>query len=837
MIKSSMGALLPGFAPINRWRKISTFIYLILILFTLYGCSLPFTTDTYKQEPPPIEKAQVVFGAVARANLKEGEKIELVILDEVTGLPFNQQRIEMELYQGTQSQYVAVYTAPIGTVIPFRFEKINQDGVTIPEVGVDGNPVRYRLYRVDGPAVVHDTIAGWSDELPNPKLFGYISGQVVSDEIGEPIKDILVTAGGVQAVTDSEGKFTLSPLIPGRHTLIAYSMNGSYIPAHIEAGIASDNVTNAVLEMRPTSWKEVTFNVQVPENTFEGAPIRMAGNLAQLGNTFIELGGGMSGDPKQMPVLTKTDSGLFTLKMTLPAGIDIRYKYTLGDGFWNAEHGLNKDFVLHQLIIPNTDDQLTINDQIATWKSSDTETIWFQVFVPEETPNDEQIGIQFSVAGWMPALPMFKIKENQWAYPLISPHNFSSQIPYRFCRNTPCTGNTQMGVESLSVPRSTETRFTEQVVINDQVEKWAFLSQDLSASLPSTSKPEKREGFIAGLALTPYYSPTWVPYIGTFMKRSQSEYNQIMLSPAWYASSPNPPTLFTMSIEGTPNWNDLVSEIESAHSNNLSVSLFPTVNFSTNPLNWWAALQTDNENTWELWLTQYQDFLNQYATLAELTETESLVLGGDWITPALPIGENAELYHQPGNTFQLWKEIIAGIRERYHGEVAWYLPLDVAEKPPEFISEVDAIYLEWTLAPDPAQPVEDLKSFIGSNLDSIAKPLEDDLNKPVILVLVYPSLQGYGSECIPSPVDEGSCIDVSNLLYGPVGENPAAADIQGQADYYAAFLSAVSEREWIDGVISQGYSPTLQLHDSSASIHGKPAEQILLDWFSSVLGN
>lgn len=837
MIMSSNNATLPGFAPSNRWRKISTFFYFMLAIFTLYGCSLPFTPDTFEQQPPPIEKAQVVFGAVNRVNLKEGEKIELVILDEVTGLSFNQQRLEMELYDEPQSQYVTVFKAPIGTVIPFRFEKINQDGSAVPEVGVDGNPVRYRLYRVDGPAVLHDTIAGWADELPNPDVFGFITGQVVSDEMGEPIKDILVTAGGVQAVTDSEGKFTLSPLIPGRHTLIAYSMNGSYIPAHIEAGIADNNVTNATLHMRPTSWKEVTFNVQVPENTFAGAPIRLAGNLAQLGNTFIELGGGMSGDPKQMPVLTKTDSGLFTLKMTLPAGIDIRYKYTLGDGFWNAEHGLNKEFILHQLIIPNTVDQLTINDQVATWKSSDTETIWFQVFVPEETPDDEQIGIQFSVAGWMPALPMFKIKENQWAYPLISPHNFSSQIPYRFCRNTPCTGNSQMGVESLAVPRSTETRFSEQVVINDKVDKWAFLSQEPLMPPPPTSKPEKRDGFIAGLSLTPYYSPTWVPYIGTFMERSQSEYNQIMLSPAWYASSPNPPTLFNISINGTPNWNDLISEIESAHNNNLSVSLFPTVNFSTNPLNWWAALRTDDQNTWELWLTQYQDFLYQYATLAELTETETFVLGGDWITPALPTGDNAELYHQPGNIYQLWKEIIARIREKYHGEIAWYLPLDVAAQPPEFISEVDTIYLEWTLAPDPAQPVEDLKSFIGSNLDSTVKPLKDNFNKPVVLLLVYPSLQGYGSECIPSPVDEGSCIDVSNLFYGPVGENPAAADIQGQADYYAAFLSAVSERDWIDGVISQGYSPTLKLHDSSASIHGKPAEQILLDWFSSVLGN
>jgi hypothetical protein len=485
-------------------------------------------------------------------DLEEGEKIELVILDEVTGLPFNQERIEMELHENTQ--FYAVHEAMIGSTIPFRFEKINQDGARAIEVGVNGKPIRYRLYRVDGPAITSETIAGWTDQLPDPQDFGFISGKVVSKEIGEPIKDILVSAGGLQTITDAEGKFILSPLIPGRHTLIAYSMNGHYLPSHIEAGIETNKITNATLEMTPSSWKEVTFLVEIPENTFSGAPIRMAGNLTQLGNTFVELGGGMSGDTKQMPVLTENSDGLFTLKLTLPAGIDIRYKYTLGDGFWNAEHGMNKSFVVHQLIIPPESDQLVIFDSVATWKSSDTETIWFQAVVPENTPSDELVSIQFSVAEWMPALPMFRIKNNQWAYPLISPHNFSGEIPYRFCRNTPCTGKDQTGVESLLLPRSSETRFTSPIVINDQVDKWAFLStSDSNQQIPVT-RPEKRENFIAGLALTPYYTPTWLPYISTLMEESQNIYNHIVLSPAWTTSSPNAPTLFEISLEGTPSF-------------------------------------------------------------------------------------------------------------------------------------------------------------------------------------------------------------------------------------------------------------------------------------------
>ena len=818
----------------NCFKTILKQIGMIALIF-LVGCTFSSREPKFDQNPPPIEKAQVVFGVVTERDIQEGESIELVILDEVTGLPFNQERIKMERSEGPQ--FYAVYEAPIGTVIPFRFEKVSLDGVRTPEVGVDGVPIRYRLYRVDGPAIAADTIAGWQDNLPRPDRYGYISGKVVSKEIGEPIKDILVTAGGVQAITDGEGKFTLSPLIPGRHTLIAYSMNGSYIPSHIEAGIAKNTVTNATLEMTPSSWKEVTFMVEIPEDTFSGAPIRVAGNLAQLGNTFVELGGGMSGDTKLMPVLAKTDSNFFTVKLTLPAQIDIRYKYTLGDGFWNAEHGLNKSFVVHQLIIPNNADEITIYDRVATWKSSDTETVWFQVIVPEETPEEELIGIQFSVAEWMPALPMFKIKQNQWAYPLISPHNFSSEIPYRYCRSTPCTGNFQTGVESLPLPRSSETRFSKAIVVNDQVDKWAFLSPTEAAVDFPVTKPNYREDFIAGLALSPNYTPTALPYISTLLQNSQKAINHIVLTPAWLASNPSPPTFFEISIDETPRWSQLLSEIEIAHTNNLSVSLFPMVNFTTNPINWWEALQTMDETNWALLLAQYQNFIYQYATLAELTETETLVIGGDWLIPTLPVNDNPERFHQPGNIQSIWEELIAGVRERYHGEIAWQISLDVAKQPPAILSAVDKFYLEWDLAPDPNNPEIDLSAFIGEKMDTIALPLHNDLGKPVILMLAYPSLQGYGAECIPSPVDEGSCIDTSALLLGPIGENPATADLLAQADYYAAFLSAVSERSWIDGVISQGYYPPLQLHDSSASINGKPAETILHDWFSSVLGN
>jgi hypothetical protein len=49
------------------------------------------------------------------------------------------------------------------------------------------------------------------------------------------------------------------------------------------------------------------------------------------------------------PILKRNDNGTFEITLKLPVGFDLRYKYSLGDGFWNAEHEAGK-FVVRQLI-------------------------------------------------------------------------------------------------------------------------------------------------------------------------------------------------------------------------------------------------------------------------------------------------------------------------------------------------------------------------------------------------------------------------------------------------------------------------------------------------------
>ncbi|HEX9838559.1 MAG TPA: hypothetical protein VGA72_04400, partial [Anaerolineales bacterium] len=62
-------------------------------------------------------------------------------------------------------------------------------------------------------------------------------------------------------------------------------------------------------------------------------------------------------------------------------------------------------------------------------------------------------------------------------------------------------------------------------------------------------------------------------------------------------------------------------------------------------------------------------------------------------------------------------------------------------------------------------------------------------------------------------------------------------DLQQQLDIYDAVFNAVNARTWVSGLVSRGYFAPVTLQDKSASIHGKPAADLLWYWFPRLIGN
>ena len=178
----------------------------------------------------------------------------------------------------------------------------------------------------------------------------------------------------------------------------------------------------------------------------------------------------------------------------------------------------------------------------------------------------------------------------------------------------------------------------------------------------------------------------------------------------------------------------------------------------------------------------------------------------------------------PSDALARWKTIISDVRSRFSGSVYWAVSypgnLPVV---PDFAGTLDGIYLLW-YAPIAGSSVDQVQSAAATLLDNDIQPLQTHLNKPVILAVSYPSADNAASASLPA-----------NTLFQPGGMQ-GPVNLQAQADIYQALLLAVNDRPWLGGFVSRGYYPPVVLQDASASIHGKPAADVIWYWFPRFFG-
>jgi hypothetical protein len=183
------------------------------------------------------------------------------------------------------------------------------------------------------------------------------------------------------------------------------------------------------------------------------------------------------------------------------------------------------------------------------------------------------------------------------------------------------------------------------------------------------------------------------------------------------------------------------------------------------------------------------------------------------------------------------REIIEQVRARFNGQIWWALPFSQAVVgAPPFLDSVDGIYLLFseplTSRPDATQ--DELEAEAARLVDTALLPLRLRFDKPLFLAPAYASADGAGTACLPDPA--GGCLPLS-ALEQPAPDFPAIPlDLQEQVDIYSALLSVVNTRTWIDGFISRGYYPPAALQDKSASVHGKPALDILAYYYPRLTG-
>jgi hypothetical protein len=196
--------------------------------------------------------------------------------------------------------------------------------------------------------------------------------------------------------------------------------------------------------------------------------------------------------------------GRYAITLGLPAGAHIQYKYTLGDGFWNAEHKQDGQWNLREFVVPAQ--ELTIQDSVVTWSVGDA-PILFEVNIPSVTPPGDVVYIQFNTFGWMEPIPMWPLGNNKWAYKLYGPLNVLGNFSYRYCRNGQCgSADDVQTVGAAPTGRQAITSLTGQD-IQDTVNAWKWFESPEPVTLVGANITPRASGFIAGVEMQPTYRP------------------------------------------------------------------------------------------------------------------------------------------------------------------------------------------------------------------------------------------------------------------------------------------------------------------------------------------
>lgn len=834
--------------------KLLNFIILVLFCTTVTACTLFPTqtpeaapTETVTPQPPltaeglgfdqyaqpvPEEVTEITFAVMVPENTP-GDSVVLSLSDEVTGLALNTTKTLLEpVEQPAQpgSWFSTTLSFPVGAMVTYRYERLRGD-VPIAEHISDGSAVRYRAYHVEGPGNVADVVNCWTD-TPCTFQSGRIKGQILDADSGQSIPNILVLAGGLQTITASDGFFQLEGLPPGTHNLVAISMDGAYQSFQQGATVAPDSTTPAPVMMKKSTLVNIAFVVRLPEETPPIIPVRIAGNLFQLGNTFSNLAGGISSLAVNMPFLTALPDRRYYVNLQLPVGADIQYKYTLGDGFWNAEHATDGTFRLRRLIVPPQD--TLVLDEVSTWRSGDQGALTFDITVPASTPSGDTVSIQFSpIFGWTVPLPMWSLGEGRWAYILFSPLNIPGDLVYRFCRNGQCGRTDDVRTAGDINPGLSVSVTDEPQILEDTILDWSMLPQKLPATswITPTVTLDTRQ-LALGVELEAAYHPSYRALLPqTLGEVVDLGANWMVATPTWTFTHQNPPVLEAVTGQDA-TWLENLTSLTFAHDQGLKTAIFPEVRFFESKDTWWQSAGRDY-GWWINWFENYRTFIIHFADLAMQTNANTLIIGGDWVLPALPMATMVDGSPSGVSTDaeSQWRGLIAELRAHYSGAILWAIPADQISHTPAFFDSLDGLYILWDtpLAESSDAPVEQLAQKAGELLDASIKPLQDAYQKPIWLAVSYPAAEGSLEGCILTIT--GDCYPTKDLATSSSVIFNLSLNLQNQVDAYSAMLEAISIRPWISGFVSRGFYAPAKLIDPGPSIHGKPAGDYLKLWF------
>ena len=783
---------------------------LTLAIAILSGCALsfqpkePVSSLAVANIPSDVSETVLVpveFIALPFQKFSEEDEISLDILDLVSGISYN---LERYILNRNENKYGLSIMLPQGSTVAYRYTLTHP--IEVSEVLPEGNGLPFRQIVVRENLVVNDTIAGWPGALYNGPLVD-LNGVVADDETEAPLADVLINVAGKTALTDMNGRFFIRGLPVGKHNLVATLSDGSYLSFQQEVNMVENLATLAIIRMTPLTEVTLTF-VMTPPNEAVGAPVRIAGNTRQLGQTFADMLKGSGVQPVNMPLMARNSDGQYVAQLNLFAGTSIRYQYTLGDAVVNSERSQDGNRFVREFIVPNKDS--IIDDTVTTWRSQQQNAISLFTTSPGESSTD-QVFIQFNLGSWSNPIPMWPMENNQWML-VYNPRSASGEpIIYRYCRNADCN----LGEENY--PNSTPRSFTVGTVteIRDSISAWRMWDPGSQAHTDYAPVMFDQEALV-GVEIDPAYATNHLSAsVGMVDLLGENGFNWLILTPTWKVGiNKDLPFIDSDPLTTIPS-TELNRIAMTARDAGFKVALYPHLIFPSDATSWWNN-SLKSMIWWQQWYADYERMVMHTIKLATAIKADQIILGGPDVANSYPgametVGEN---FGTPKTSEKIWTDLLTKTDEYYEGQILLAQEVGSGTLATfSFYDKSQGFYLLFNS--DLNNPGAYTADSVGSFFDSVVFGFYESQQKPV-----YFGLNGasFTTADMSANGNLSDIISSTNVTYNSYNVN-----LDAQTQFYSAYLNAVSSRGWISGVASRGYFPAMQMTDFSSSIYGKPA--------------
>jgi hypothetical protein len=452
--------------------------------------------------------------------------------------------------------------------------------------------------------------------------------------------------------------------------------------------------------------------------------------------------------------------------------------------------------------------------------------VTFEVKVPEWTPKEDKIYIYTD--GYQPidstGIPMEKQEINVWSIAFLAPKN--QELRYKYSRN-----GYGFATDEEFTPDGRETRHsimvgTEPILVQDEVKKWRWLTEQPPQAILSIFRPDKlperEETFITGVFALDFFDPLFVDFIPSVFDRIKEKgfkYVGIAYAPSSFISGK--PLEFSSEPINTYTDEQLAYTIAEARKRGLKIVL--SAGIETDPGNF-DKIETEftkeQSNEWYRELAkEWEDVMAATAKLAEEYEIEILTPSNQWSVWGNKTEEQKEMLNP------LINEAYQSIRAVYSGIISsdYYNPDEAFD----YYKQLDWIGDKWwwAIADKKETNIAEMKVESERIIDDIYRPIYEEYKKPIFIQqLAYASYDG-----------AAGALQISTE--GPeMGEwfpyNPEyPADFQEQADAYESVFQAIYDKPMFIGAFSFSYT-YWDSYDKSAGIRGKPAEEVWVKWNS-----